>query len=365
VAHLGRLESGTLCVGDPVEAVVDESLRGDTMRNHTGTHILHAALRKVLGTHVRQAGSLVTPDRLRFDFTHLEALTPAQLREVEAMANRVVRENLTVHIEHKSYEEALADGALAFFGDKYADVVRVVGVCDIDLHDCFSHELCGGTHVHASGEVGSIIVTGETSIGAGLRRIEAVTGRAAAERTRHDEDRLSKLSFTLRVANENIQERVEAVLSENERLRRELQRMERRIAGMRADVEIAAVTANATAEALPAGVSSQDNKIVERVQDANSVEFLREVADAYKKRFRSAAILLGAVIDGKPTYVGMCSSDVATRCSAADIVRAAAEAVGGRGGGRPELAQGGGTDASKLDAGLAAGRKLIEEKLGS
>jgi alanyl-tRNA synthetase len=211
VAHLGRLESGTLSVGDPVEAVVNEDLRGDTMRNHTGTHILHAALRKVLGTHVRQAGSLVTPDRLRFDFTHLEALSPAQLREVEALANRVVRENLTVHIEHKSYEEALADGALAFFGDKYADVVRVVGVCDLDLHDCFSHELCGGTHVHASGEVGSIIITGETSIGAGLRRIEAVTGRAAAERTRQDEEILARVGASLLVPPADIETRIAAL----------------------------------------------------------------------------------------------------------------------------------------------------------
>jgi alanyl-tRNA synthetase len=242
VAHLGRLESGTLSVGDPVEAVVDESLRGDTMRNHTGTHILHAALRKVLGTHVRQAGSLVTPDRLRFDFTHLEALTPAQLREVEAMANRVVRENLTVHIEHKSYEEALVDGALAFFGDKYADVVRVVGVCDIDLHDCFSHELCGGTHVHASGEVGSIIVTGETSIGAGLRRIEALTGRAAAERTRHDEEILARVGATLLVPPAEIEGRLAALREENDRLRKQLQALERRMARGEAEE----VAANAT-----------------------------------------------------------------------------------------------------------------------
>jgi alanyl-tRNA synthetase len=211
VAHIGRLESGTLSAGDPIEGRVDESLRADTMRNHTATHILHAALRQVLGTHVRQAGSLVTPDRLRFDFTHLEAMTPQQIREVEALANRVVRDNLTVHVEHKSYEAALADGALAFFGDKYADVVRVVGVCDVDLHDCFSHELCGGTHVHASGEVGAIIISGETSIGAGMRRIEAVTGRAAAERLRQDEDTLARLSATLMAPATEVEARVAAL----------------------------------------------------------------------------------------------------------------------------------------------------------
>src|SRR5690606_21111343 len=223
-------ESGTLSVGDPVEAAVDERLRADTMRNHTGTHILHAALRKVLGPHVRQAGSLVTPDRLRFDFTHLEALTPQQIRDVEALANQVVRDNLTVHIEHKSYEEALAEGALAFFGDKYADIVRVVGVCDLELRDCFSHELCGGTHVHSSGEVGAIVITGETSIGAGLRRIEAVTGRAAVERIRANEETLARVSAALMAPPSEIESRITALREENDRLRKQLQAMERRLA---------------------------------------------------------------------------------------------------------------------------------------
>ena len=167
IAHICRLEAGRLGVGDPVEARVDEARRGDTMRNHTATHILHAALRQVLGEHVRQAGSLVTPDRLRFDFTHLEALSPGEVARVEALANRAVRENIPVQAELQSYEAALEGGALAFFGDKYAETVRVVGVCDPQADRCFSKELCGGTHVHASGEVGGIIVTGEASIGAG------------------------------------------------------------------------------------------------------------------------------------------------------------------------------------------------------
>ena len=352
VAHLGRLESGTLSVGDPVEAVVDESLRGDTMRNHTGTHILHAALRKVLGTHVRQAGSLVTPDRLRFDFTHLEALTPDQLREIEAMANRVVRENLTVHIENKSYEEALADGALAFFGDKYADVVRVVGVCDIELHDCFSHELCGGTHVHASGEVGSIIITGETSIGAGLRRIEAVTGRAAAERTRHDEEILSRLGASLMAPAAEIEGRIAAMRDENDRLRKQLQAMERRMA--RGEAEEVASSATQVG-----GVSV----VVSNVPNAPSADALRDMGDGLRQKLGDSIVLLGSVIDGKPMYLAMATPDASKRVGAGDIVRAAAKEAGGGGGGRPELAQGGGTDPSKLDAGLAAGRRLIEEKL--
>ncbi|HEX5140437.1 MAG TPA: alanine--tRNA ligase, partial [Dehalococcoidia bacterium] len=294
VAHLGHLESGTLTVGDPVEARVDESRRGDTMRNHTATHILHGALRKVIGTHVRQAGSLVTPDRLRFDFTHLEALTPEQIREVEALANSVVRENLTVHVEHKSYEEALADGALAFFGDKYADVVRVVGVCDIELHDCFSHELCGGTHVHASGEVGAIIVTAETSIGAGLRRIEAVTGRAAAERIRSHEDTLNRLSAGLRVPVNEIEGRLTAMREENDRLRKQVEAMERRLARGEAD----SFAADATQVD---GV----NVVVTRVPDPSSGDALREIGDGLKSKLGTSVILLGSVIDGRPVFIAM------------------------------------------------------------
>jgi alanyl-tRNA synthetase len=363
IAHIGRFESGLgmLRVGDTVDARVDETRRADTMRNHTATHILHAALRHELGTHVRQAGSLVTPDRLRFDFTHLEAMTPEQVRAVEALANRVVRDNLTVHIEHMPYEKALEEGALAFFGDKYADTVRVVGVCDVELHDCFSHELCGGTHVHHSGEVGAIIITGETSIGAGMRRIEAVTGRAAWERLRADEDALSRLSSRLRVAHDAVEDRVEAVLSENERLRRQLQTLERQVARQSATGSVSGPAAEAEAVPEVGGVPV----IVRAVPEASSADFLRDVGDALKQRHKTAVILLGAVLDGKPTFVAMSTPDVAQKCPAGDVVRAAAQAAGGNGGGRPESAQGGGTDPSKLGDGLAAGRRLIEERLTS
>jgi alanyl-tRNA synthetase len=360
IVHIGHLDVEAqhaapvrLQVGDPVEAAVDEDLRGDTMRNHTGTHILHAALRKVLGPHVRQAGSLVTPDRLRFDFTHLEALTPAQVREVEALANRVVRENLTVHIEHKSYEEALADGALAFFGDKYADVVRVVGVCDIELHDCFSHELCGGTHVHTSGEVGAIIITGETSIGAGLRRIEAVTGRAAAERARTNEEVLSRVGATLMAPATEIEARIAALRDESDRLRKQVQAMERRLARGGAE-EVAA-----SAEQI-GGVSV----VISNVPDAPSADALRDLGDGLRQKLGDSVVLLGSVIDGKPVFLAMATPEAAKRCPAGDVVRASAKEAGGGGGGRPELAQGGGTNPSKLDAGLAAGRSVIEAKLG-
>ena len=356
VAHVGRLEAGPSAEG----LRVGEDLRADTMRNHTATHILHAALRQVLGSHVRQAGSLVAPDRLRFDFTHLEALTPAQVRDVEALANKVVRENLDVHIDHQSYEDALAGGALAFFGEKYAETVRVVSVCPVPFSDtahpepvegCFSRELCGGTHCHAAGEVGAIIITGETSIGAGVRRIEAVSGRAAVERLRVQEETLGRLGAALMAPQGEIEARVAAVRDENERLRKQVQALERRVARSQVEGGTATVVGDA-------------NVVVRRVEAA-SADALRDAGDAIKSSLRGrTVILLAAVIDGKPTFLAMATPEVAKRCPAGDVVRAAAQAAGGSGGGRPELAQGGGTDASKIDAALAAGRRLIEEKLG-
>ncbi|MPZ50039.1 MAG: alanine--tRNA ligase [Dehalococcoidia bacterium] len=353
--HVGRLESGILSVGAAVEARVDEGLRGDTMRNHTATHILHAALRQTLGSHVRQAGSLVTPDRLRFDFTHLEALSPDEIRQVESLANKVVRENLPVHVDYKRYEDALADGALAFFGDKYAAEVRVVGVCypeQVEIEPgerCFSHELCGGTHVHASGDVGTIIVTAETSIGAGLRRIEAVSGRAAAERLRQHEEVVAGLSLMLKAPPGELGSRIEALQEENDRLRKQLQAAERR-------------AARDASQAVDATMIGETAVIVHRI-DASSGDAMREAGDALKSRYQSAVLLLAAAIDGKPAFLAMVTPDVARKVSAGEIVKLAAGVAGGGGGGRPEVAQGGGTDVSKIEAALAAGRKLIEEKL--
>jgi alanyl-tRNA synthetase len=317
----------------------------------------------VLGPHARQAGSLVTPERLRFDFTHLEAMTPAQIREVETLANRVVRDDLPVHVQQLGYEEALAAGALAFFGDKYADVVRVVGVCTTDQpHDeseCFSRELCGGTHVHSSGSIGSIVVTAETSIGAGLRRIEAVTGRAATERIREHEDALQRVGASLRVGPSDVESRVQALREENDTLRKQLQATERRLAVSL--MESAKGADEATAD--EGDRIGETKVIVTRIQDAPNADFLRDMGDGYKRRYNSAVVLLGAIIDGKPLFLAMATPDVAKRVSAGDIVRAASQAAGGGGGGRPELAQGGGSDPSKLDAALEAGRKLIEDKL--
>jgi alanyl-tRNA synthetase len=351
VAHIGRLLAGRLAVGTRVGARVDEATRADTMRNHTATHILHASLRKVLGEHVRQAGSYVGPERLRFDFTHLEAMRPHEVAEVEAMANEVVRSNIPVHVDHQRYEDAIAGGALAFFGDKYAAEVRVVGICEPEADSCFSKELCGGTHCHASGDVGAILITGETSIGAGMRRIEAVTGRAAVERVRQTETTLAGVALMLRGPVTEIPQRIEALQEEAEGLRRRLQAFER-------------ASARDEAQALAdAAISIDGVSVLAARVDAPNVDFMRDLGDGLKAKLGSAVILLGTEIEGRPTFLAMSTPDVARRVPAGDIVRAAAQASGGGGGGRPELAQGGGTDPGKLDAALEAGRTLAQQRL--
>jgi alanyl-tRNA synthetase len=358
IAHLGRLVEGRLSADTEVEARVDPGLRADTMRNHTGTHILHAALRRVLGDHVRQAGSYVGPDRLRFDFTHLEALRPDEIAQVEALANEVVRADIPVHVEHERYEDAIAGGALAFFGDKYAENVRVVGICDSEhrhpgLGDgCFSKELCGGTHCHSSGEVGAIVIISETSVGAGMRRIEALTGRAAVERFRRDEDLLSAIAASLRTTPGEVLPRLQAMQEEADALRRRIEALERQLARDQAD-ELAA------SASLVDGVAV----VAARVASAASPDYLRDLGDGLKSKLGSAVILLAAEIEGRPAFLAMSTPDVAQRVPAGEIVRAASQAAGGGGGGRPELAQGGGTDPSKIDAALLAGRSLAERKL--
>jgi alanyl-tRNA synthetase len=351
VAHVGRLVEGRLAAAMQVEARVDSGLRADTMRNHTATHILHAALRQTLGSHVRQAGSYVGPDRLRFDFTHLEAMTPEQIAEVEALANQVVRSNIEVHVNLERYEEAIAGGALAFFGDKYAETVRVVGICEPEADRCFSKELCGGTHCHASGEVGAIVIVSETSIGAGMRRIEAVTGRAAAERLRRNEDALAGIGAMLRAQPGEIGARIEALQEEADTLRRRVQSLER------------AAARDEAADLITQARSIDGVSVLAARVAADNTDYLRELGDGLKSKLGSAVILLGADIAGRPAFVAMSTPDVAKRVPAGEIVRAASQASGGGGGGRPELAQGGGTDLSKLDDAIAAGAKLAEERL--
>ncbi|MGE0058261.1 MAG: DHHA1 domain-containing protein, partial [Dehalococcoidia bacterium] len=260
-----------------------------------------------------------------------------------------------------NYEDAIAGGALAFFGDKYADVVRVVGVCDADMGQCFSKELCGGTHVHASGDVGAIVVTGESSIGAGLRRIEALTGRAAAEHIREQENTVNRLSAALRIPPAEIETKVAGLRDENDQLRRQLQALERRLA--RAEAE-SMLSGGGSSDASDDNVTRiGETAVIVRRVDVTSADGLRSVGDVLKQKYGSAVILLASTVNGAPQFLAMSTPDVSVKIPAGSIVSTAAKLAGGGGGGRPDIAQGAGKDASKIDAALEAGRKLIEEKL--
>jgi alanyl-tRNA synthetase len=360
IAHRGRVTEGRIAVNDDVVAKVDARKRADTMRNHTGTHLLHSALREVLGTHVRQAGSLVAPDRLRFDFTHMEALKPEELVAVQARVNEKIREDIPVETGQRSYDDAIASGALAFFGDKYAEDVRVVDVCEPEpdeAESCFSRELCGGTHCRSTGQIGMLVIVREESIGAGVRRIEALTGRAADEYVREQQATLERVAKSLGAAPDEVEAKLASLQQELSAAEKRLQALERQAA--RREAEALVEQAERPPEADGAAV------IVSRVS-ATSPELLREMGDFLRDRLGSAVIALGAVVNDRPSFMVMATRDLTSRgLHAGDIVKGVAAVAGGGGGGRPDMAQAGGKDAAKLDDALAAGHKLIRERLGS
>ncbi|MBI2172163.1 MAG: alanine--tRNA ligase [Chloroflexi bacterium] len=384
VAHTGRVLRGSLRVGEHVLATVEEARRNDAARNHTATHLLHAALRKVLGTHVRQQGSLVTPDRLRFDFTHVSAVSPQELRQVEEMVNDRIRANLPVRKRETTYRQAVAEGALAFFGERYGDRVRVVEVGEVgaeipagerprsnvgdalpppsQLHTVlqgspggaslspqpFSFEVCGGTHINATGEIGLCLVLGESSVGAGLRRIEAVTGRAAEALLREQQALIAGLAQQLEASPKDLPAKIEALKEENARLRKEAEARER-------------AASLGQAQAL-LGKATQVNGVtlVSGGAAVSSAEALREIGDWLRDKLSSGVVCLGAVIGDRPVILVMATKDVVARgVHAGNMVREAAKAMGGGGGGRPEMAQGGGRDAAKLDDALRAAQETL------
>jgi alanyl-tRNA synthetase len=322
------------------------------MRNHTATHLLHAALRRVLGPHARQSGSLVAPDRLRFDFTHVEALKPEELTDVQRLVNEKIRENLSVQTQRKSYEEATASGATALFDEKYAAEVRVVEVAEDEQR--YSAELCGGTHVHRTGDIGQFIIVGEESIGAGLRRIEALTGRGADEYLVGRLSTLQQLRDRLGVTGDDsaLVARVDALFEEVDSLKRRVQALEREVG-------------RSHAESLLAEAERVDGRalLTARVP-ASSPEALREMGDWLRDQLGSAVIVLGTVVEGRPSLLAMVTPDLACRgLHAGELVKRAAQMTGGGGGGRPEMAQAGGRDASRLDEALRAAKELAAEKM--
>ena len=348
--HFGKVAEGTVGMGETVDAYVDPIRREDTARNHTATHLLHAALRQVLGAHVRQAGSLVSPDRLRFDFTHVQQVTDEEMWQVQLLVNEKIRQNARVLKDEDTYQEAIRRGALAFFGDRYDERVRLVEIAN---GETFSFEVCGGTHVQQTGEVGSVYVLGESSIGAGMRRIEAVSGRAAERMVWERFHREERVARTLQTSTQEVEARVRALMEENDSLQREREAMERRLSLQSAEALLDSVQE-------VAGVSV----LAVRATAANA-DSLREMGDYLRDKMRSGVVVLGSVINDRPMLVSMVTSDLVNDkgLNAADIARTAARAIGGGGGGRPDVAQAGGRDASKLDDALALVPGIVTESI--
>ena len=346
--HFGKVAQGTVSMGETVDAYVDPIRREDTARNHTATHLLHAALRQVLGPHVRQAGSLVSPDRLRFDFTHVQQVTDDEMWQVQLLVNEKIRQNARVLNDEDTYQEAIRRGALAFFGDRYEERVRLVEIAN---GETFSFEVCGGTHVGRTGEVGTVYVLGESSIGAGMRRIEAVSGRAAERMVWDRFHREERVARTLQTSTQEVETRVRALMEENDSLQREREAMERRLSLQ-------------SAEALLDSVQEVGGvKVLSVRATAANADSLREMGDYLRDKMRSGVVVLGAVINDRPMLVSMVTTDLVSDkgLNAADIARTAARAIGGGGGGRPEVAQAGGRDASKLDDALALVPGIVSE----
>ncbi|MGK2965556.1 MAG: alanine--tRNA ligase, partial [Tepidiformaceae bacterium] len=351
IVHRGRVLEGEIRVAENAQAIVDLAWRTGSARNHTGTHLLHAALRRVLGSHVRQQGSLVGPDRLRFDYTHLEQTPREALAEAQHLANSKVRSDLEVGWRNTTYRQAVEGGALAFFGDKYGSEVRVVEVRDAD--GLFSAELCGGTHVHHTGELGFVHIVRESAVAAGTRRIEALTGAAAETYLVEQGERLARLAGRLSTSVSEVEDRVEALQSELESLRKQNQELERARVG-------------SLVESLLEHVESinESHLLVARIDTANS-DTLRETADRLRQRVSPALILLGGLVEGRPAFLAAATPDLVQRgIHAGNLVRDIAKAAGGGGGGRPDIAQAGAKDASRLDEALAEARRLGRAALG-
>jgi alanyl-tRNA synthetase len=346
--HFGKVESGRFNVGDVVTASVDAVTRQATVLNHSATHLLHAALRRVLGTHVLQKGSLVAPDRLRFDFSHTQAVSARELETIERLVNAEIRRNSAADIRHLPYDAAIKSGAMALFGEKYGNEVRVLRFGD------FSTELCGGTHVARTGDIGLFRITYEGGIASGIRRIEAVTGEGALQAVKATDGAMKRIAGALRATPAEVEVKVTQLLERQKKLERELADLKAKLAsGHRADLAASAV-------------SVQGVQVVATVVEGADAQSLREAVDSLKGRLGSAVIVLGTTTgDGKVSLVAGITADLTQKMRAGDLVGEISKIVGGRGGGRPDFAQAGGTDAGALDAALASVEPWVREKLGT
>ncbi len=345
-AHIGKLEEGALTVGDRVTAQVNAYTRQATALNHSATHLLHEALRRELGEHVTQKGSLVDAERLRFDFSHFEPISQEQLQTIEQLVNRQIRHNHRVDTRLMSLENAKATGAMALFGEKYADQVRVLSMGD------FSTELCGGTHVNAVGDIGLFKIISESGIAAGVRRIEAVTGQRAIEWIEADEERVQRIAEMIKSGRDEIEDKLVQLLDRNRRLEKELDQLKGKLASA-AGSDLAA-----------SAVSVGEVKVLAATLDGADAKALRETMDQLKNKLGSAVILLAAVAGDRVSLVAGVTKDLTAQMKAGDLVKLAAEKVGGKGGGRPDMAQAGGTNPSALPQALAVVEPWVRDRLG-
>jgi alanyl-tRNA synthetase len=346
-AHVGVLESGELRVGDTVQTQIDQERRTATALNHSATHLLHAALRKVLGSHVLQKGSLVAADRLRFDFSHTQALTPEEIRQIEELVNTKIRGNAPVETKVMALDEAVASGAMSLFGEKYDSDVRVLSMGE------FSMELCGGTHVQRTGDIGLFKILSESGVAAGVRRVEAVTGKAAYGWVVHTEQVLRDIAALLRGSREDVDEKVRELVERSRRLEKEVQQLKSKLAsGQGGDLTSHAKDVN--------GIKV----LAVRIEGADA-KSLRDAVDQLKGKLGSSVIVLATVQDGKVVLVAGVSADLLTRMKAGDIAGAVAAQVGGKGGGRADFAQAGGTQPENLEKALAGVESLIRSRLAN
>ncbi|BBO79540.1 alanine--tRNA ligase [Desulfosarcina ovata subsp. sediminis] len=343
IIHKGEIKSGRLENGQTVMLRVDGQRRGDIALNHTATHILHAALRHELGDHVKQAGSLVSPDRLRFDFTHFSQIDPESLERIEAFVNARIRMNVPVAVDEMGMEDAVASGATALFEEKYGDRVRVISL------EPFSRELCGGTHAGRTGDIGLFTIISEASVASGVRRIEALTGRAALEHVQKTGRILQAVSHLVKDKPDAVAKRVETILGNLKSLEKEAQQLKTQLAEI---------------QAKDSGGQALEINGVSTIVQAVSVDqpaALRELADRFKDQIGSGIVVLGAEAGGKALLIVVVTKDLTNRFHAGKMIKAIASEVGGGGGGRPDMAQAGGTRPQNLDQALAKARELIEQ----
>lgn len=343
--HNGQLQSGSLKIGDIVIAQVDAEARSHAASNHSATHLLHAALRQVLGDHVTQKGSLVDAARTRFDFAHSEAVTTAQLSQIEDLVNREIRRNLGVETQLMNYDAAIAHGAMALFGEKYGDQVRVVGM------GAFSTELCGGTHVSRSGDIGLFKIVSESGVAAGIRRIEAVTGPAALAMTQSQHQQIVEAAALLKAPPQELQQKIAQIVDNVKHLEKELERLKSRLAAAQGD------------ELISQAITVGQAKVLAAILDGADVKTLRETVDKLKDKLKSCAIVLGSCSDGRVTLIAGVTADLTSKVKAGELANFVASQVGGKGGGRPDMAQAGGTEPAQLPAALQSVAGWVSQRL--